>query len=392
MTSTATTPAAEAPWKDGKRLLWLAGLLVPSLPFIGYGLVKATGINAFWWFTPVFIYGIVSLLEPVLGTDESNPPASAVEGLEKALYYRWCVFLFLPLQYAGLVWGAWMAVRGGLSTLDTAGLAVSVGMVNGIGIANAHELGHKTNALERWWAKLVLAPTGYGHFVVEHNRGHHVRVATPEDPASARMGEGFWAFLPRTVIGAARSAWRLEKERLARCGKSPWSLDNDVLNAWIMTPLLFGALVLWLGPAALLFLLGQAIYGFSLLEVVNYVEHYGLLRRKLPNGRYEHCQPEHSWNSNHIVTNVLLYHLQRHSDHHAHPTRRYQSLRHFEDAPQLPSGYASMIVLAYCVPAWRAVMDKRVVAHYGGDLSRINMQPSQRDRILARWGRRPAAA
>lgn len=390
----STMPSAQpsVPWKDSKRLLWMFGLLVPVLPFVGWGLVTLTGIKLFWWITPAFIYGVVSILEPLIGTDVSNPPEDAVRRLEDERYYRWCVFLFLPLQYAGLLWGAWMAARGGLGGWDIAGLAISVGMVNGIGIANAHELGHKTNALERWLAKIVLAPTGYGHFVVEHNRGHHVRVATPEDPASARMGESFWAFLPRTVIGAARSAWHLEKERLQRKGKSAWSLENDVLNAWIMTPLLFGAIVLWLGPVVLPFLILQAVWGFSLLEVVNYLEHYGLCRRKLPSGRYERCQPEHSWNSNHIITNILLYHLQRHSDHHANPTRRYQSLRHFDESPQLPSGYASMIVLAYLTPLWRSIMDKRVVEHYHGDLSRINMQPSQRERIYARWSGRAKAA
>jgi alkane 1-monooxygenase len=383
--TTASLSAVD--WKDGKRYLWMFGLLVPALPFIGYGLVAATGMSAFWWFAPIFLYFIVSLLEPLIGTDTSNPPESVVNSLEEDRYYRWCVFLFLPLEYAGLLWGAWMVTHGGLSTMESIGLAISVGLVTGIGIANAHELGHKTNSLERWLAKLVLAPTFYGHFVVEHNRGHHVRVATPEDPATARMGESFWTFLPRSVIGAARSAWHLEKERLERQGKSVWSLENDVLNAWIMTPVLFGAIVAWLGPKVLVFLVIQAVYGFSLLEVVNYLEHYGLMRRKLPNGRYERCQPEHSWNSNHTVTNVLLYHLQRHSDHHANPTRRYQSLRHFNDAPQLPSGYASMIVLAYITPVWRAVMDKRVVAHYRGDLSRINMNPSQRASIEARWGK-----
>ena len=154
-----------------------------------------------------------------------------------------------------------------------------------------------------------------------------------------------------------------------------------------MTLVLFGGLVVWLGPVVLPFLILQAIYGASLLEVVNYVEHYGLLRQKLPDGRYQRCEPEHSWNSNHIVGNILLYHLQRHSDHHAHPTRRYQALRHFEDAPQLPSGYALMITVAYFPPLWFALMNKRVVQHYKGDLSRANIHPAARAKILAKYGR-----
>ena len=258
---------------------------------------------------------------------------------------------------------------------------------DGIGIANAHELGHKTNSLERWLAKLVLAPSGYGHFVVEHNRGHHVRVATPEDPASSRMGESFWVFLPRTVIGSLKSAWELEKERLNRQGKSVWSLSNDNLQAWAMSLVFYGVLVAWLGWGVLAFLLLQGLYGASMLEVVNYVEHYGLLRQKDKTGRYVRCEPEHSWNSNHIVGNILLYHLQRHSDHHAHPTRRYQALRHFPQAPQLPSGYAGMISVAYCPPLWFALMNDRVLRHYGGDLSQANVHPSARAAMERRYGR-----
>ena len=133
--NTATMPAAQ--WKDGKRYLWMFGLLVPLLPFIGYALVYLTGMSAFWWFAPIFLYGIVSILEPLIGTDSSNPPASAVDHLEEDRYYRWCTFLFLPLQYVGLIWGAWMAMRGGLTPVQSLGLAISVGLVNGIGIANA---------------------------------------------------------------------------------------------------------------------------------------------------------------------------------------------------------------------------------------------------------------
>lgn len=153
-----------------------------------------------------------------------------------------------------------------------------------------------------------------------------------------------------------------------------------------MTVVLFGALTLWLGPWALLFLVVQAIWGFSLLEVVNYIEHYGLLRKKLPSGRYERCAPRHSWNSNHIVTNLALYQLQRHSDHHANPTRRYQALRHFEESPQLPSGYASMLMVAYLPPLWFRLMDKRVATHFGGEIEHANLHPPKREALLRRWG------
>jgi alkane 1-monooxygenase len=237
-------------------------------------------------------------------------------------------------------------------------------------------------------AKITLAPVAYGHFYVEHTRGHHKNVATPEDPASSKMGETFWQFLPRTMIGSLRSAWHIEKERLARKGKGVWSLENDNLQSWAMTGALFGALTAWLGWLALPFLLAQAFYGASLLEVVNYLEHYGLLRQKGPDGRYERCKPEHSWNSNNIVTNLFLYQLQRHSDHHANPTRRFQALRHFDESPQLPTGYAALVLIAYFPPLWFRQMDPLVAQHYGGDLTRANLYPPKRDELLARWSRR----
>jgi alkane 1-monooxygenase len=238
-------------------------------------------------------------------------------------------------------------------------------------------------------SKIALAQSFYGHFYIEHNRGHHVRVATPEDPASSRLGENFYQFWPRTVSGSLRSAWRLEKRRYARKGKHPFRLGNDVLNAWLMSAVLWGVLVAWLGWQILPFLVVQAVVGFSLLEVVNYMEHYGMLRQKVGIGerqRYERVDPSHSWNSNNIATNVLLYHLQRHSDHHANPTRRYQALRDYQESPVLPTGYAGMIVLAIVPLVWRRVMDPRVLAHFGGDLTLANISPRKRERILREHG------
>jgi alkane 1-monooxygenase len=265
---------------------------------------------------------------------------------------------------------------------------VSIGCIGGIGINTAHELGHKREQHERWLSKIALAQSFYGHFYIEHNRGHHVRVATPEDPASSRVGESFYQFWPRTVVGSLRSAWRLEKRRYARREQHPFRLGNDVLNAWLMSAVLWSALIVWLGVGILPYLVIQAVVGFSLLEVVNYMEHYGMLRQKVGIGgrqRYERVDPSHSWNSNNIATNVLLYHLQRHSDHHANPTRRYQSLRDYQESPVLPTGYAGMIVLAAIPAVWRRVMDPRVLAHFDGDMSRANLSPRKRERILATY-------
>ena len=390
--STVPAGSTEA-WKDKKRYLWLIGLVVPSLAFIAFGGYALTGWGAWLWLGPVVILGIVPAIDLIAGLDRSNPPDDAIEALENDKYYRWITYLFLPIQYAGFI-GAFYLVGGGtpfgidpLGVVDKIGLAISIGAIGGIGINTAHELGHKREANERWLAKIALAQVFYGHFYIEHNRGHHVRVATPEDPASSRFGESFYEFWPRTVGGSLKSAWHLEKKRYARKKTHPFHLGNDVLNAWLMSIVLWGGLVAWQGPGVLPFLVVQAVVGFSLLEVVNYMEHYGMLRQKVGTGerqRYERVDPSHSWNSNNIATNVLLYHLQRHSDHHANPTRRYQTLRDFEESPVLPTGYAGMIVLALFPPLWRRVMDKRVIAHFDGDLSRANLHPRKRDRILAK--------
>ena len=385
MTTTEPAPAPAPTWRDPKRRWWLAGLLVPLLPFLGAWLAWRTGWNALWWMGPIWILLIIPALDTLWGTDAANPPDWAVAQLEADRYYRWCVYLYLPLQYVGFVWAAGVFVHGGLSPLSQLGLALTVGTVAGVGINTAHELGHKRERIERRLSKVALAQSGYGHFYVEHNRGHHANVSTPPDPASARFGESFWAFLPRTVAGSLRSAWSIAAAAQRRKGRRVWSLGNDVLNAWAVSVVLFGATIAAFGPAVVPFIVVQAIFGFSLLEVVNYIEHYGLLRQELPNGRYERCRPEHSWNSNNMVSNLLLYHLERHSDHHANPTRRYQSLRHFDEAPQLPSGYALMIGLAYVPPLWRRVMDHRVLAHYGGDVTRANIHPPRRRQVLARY-------
>jgi alkane 1-monooxygenase len=378
------TPPALA-WRDGKRYLWLLGLLVPTLPFMAWALVAATGQGLFWWWGPFFVFGLLPLLDHVVGADQVNPPEDAVPLLEQDRYYRWCTYLYLPLQYVALGAACWLWATGDLSVADELGLAVTVGVVSGVAINTAHELGHKKDEVERWLSKLALAPSGYGHFYLEHNRGHHVRVATPEDPASSRLGESFWAFWPRTVSGSLRSAWKLERARYARIGRSPWTWRNDILNAWAMTVVLWAVLLGAFGLSIAPYLVVQAVFGFSLLEVVNYLEHYGLLREKRENGRYERTAPRHSWNSNNTASNVLLYHLQRHSDHHANPARRFQSLRHMDEAPQLPSGYGSMIVLALVTPLWRKVMDPKVLAHYGGDVTRANIHPPKRAGIVARW-------
>ncbi|WP_029919725.1 alkane 1-monooxygenase [Nevskia soli] len=382
-----TTATLSAPaWTDKKRYLWLLGIVVMGLPLYGYGLYLWTGLSLFFWTTPVIVYTLIPLFDRLIGEDESNPPDGVMAALAQEKYYRYVVYAAIPAQYLSFIGGTYLAVRGDLVWYQWLGLLVSVGMTSGLAINVGHELGHQTSKLERWLAKIALAPVMYGHFYVEHNRGHHVRVATPEDPATSRFGESFYEFLPRCVYGSIKSAWEIEKQRLEKQGKSVWSIENDNLQAWAITVALFAAMTAWLGWWALPFMIVQGAYGGSLLEVVNYLEHYGLRRQKKADGSYERCQPHHSWNSNHTATNIFLYHLQRHSDHHANPTRSFQTLRNFEGVPRLPNGYAGMIVVAYIPWLWFRVMDPKVVQHFGGDMSKANIKPSIRDRILAKYG------
>jgi alkane 1-monooxygenase len=368
--------ALSASWRDVKRPLWPLALAVPGLPFASLVLVDLTGRTWLWFLTPVFVFGVIPVVDLLIGDDRTNPPEAAVPALQSSPYYRWITYLYLPAQYAALVvaCAAWSA---GIDPAGAAGLVLTLGVVNGVAINTAHELGHKRERVERWLSKIALAPTGYGHFYVEHNRGHHVRVATPEDPASSRLGESYWRFWPRTVLGSLRSAWRLETSRFRLRSRSPWTPRNDILNAWAMTLVLFAALPAAFGAGVLPLLIAQAVLGFSLLEAVNYLEHYGLLRQRNEAGRYEKVDPRHSWNSDRLVTNVFLFQLQRHSDHHANPLRRYQVLRSFDVSPQLPAGYATMLVTALIPPLWRRVMDHRVLAHYGGDASLANTGPTR---------------
>jgi alkane 1-monooxygenase len=271
-------------------------------------------------------------------------------------------------------------------------LALSVGVVNGLAINTGHELGHKNTKLERWLAKIVLAVVGYGHFFVEHNRGHHVDVATPQDPASAKMGQSIYGFACSEIPGAIRRAWASEKTRLARCSKGPWTLANEVLQPLLITLVLYGGLLYAFGWVIVPFLFLQAFWGwFGILTSANYIEHYGLLRQKLENGRYERCQPHHSWNSNHVMSNTILFNLQRHSDHHAFPMRRYQSLCSFQKLPELPSGYPLMFGIALIPPLWFALMDPRVVAWADGDMTKLNVLPAMREQLVRRYARDRAA-
>jgi len=263
---------------------------------------------------------------------------------------------------------------------------MSTGSVLGFGLNVSHELGHKLQTVPRKIALFNTALGAYGHFSIEHNRGHHRHVSTPEDPASSKMGENIYQFACREMPGAALRAWRLEADRLQRQNKSVWHFENEILQALCLTTLVYGTLIGLYGFDMVLVLIPVAIWGAFQLTSANYVEHYGIQRLKTANGNYENCQPHHSWNSNHLVSNLVLFQLQRHSDHHAHPSRSYQSLRDFPELPRLPSGYFGMFFLAYLPPLWYRVMDPLLIQTLNGDTSRINFLPSARNRLIKKFG------
>lgn len=386
--ATTADPAlpAASPYRDRKRHAWLLSLLVPVLVGSGPWMYLASGETGFLWLPLAVVYLLFPLLDWVLGEDASNPPESAVPALEADCYYRYITWALVPMLWGIFIGSAWFATSQPLPLHAWIALALSTGVVGGFCINVGHELGHKREALERWLAKLVLAPTGYGHFYVEHNRGHHRDVATPADPASARLGESLWRFALRELPGALRRGWALEAERTRALGKPWWSLSNDIVQTSLITAGLWLALVLWLGPAVLPFLLLASLWANFQLTCANYIEHYGICRKRLADGRFEACKPHHSWNSNHIASNWALFHLQRHSDHHAHATRRYQSLRTFDHLPQLPSGYFGMFVLAYFPSLWFRVMDRRLLQLVDGDVERINFDPQRREVLVRRYG------
>ena len=381
------TSAAQAgsPYRDRKRYAWILSLLVPASVLVGPALMLLTNDARALWIPVVFFYGVAPLLDWLLGEDRSNPPESAVPALDADRYYRWITYLLVPVLWAGFIFSVWFVGTHDLPLHGLIAMVLSTGSVGGFCINLGHELGHKNTPLERWLAKLVLAPSAYGHFYTEHNRGHHRDVATPADPASSRMGESIYSFVLREMPGAFKRAWRLEADRLQREGKSAWSLNNDILQPALITLALWTALGLWLGIAILPFILVASFWANFQLTSANYIEHYGLLRQERAPGKYEVCQPHHSWNSNHIFSNWALFHLQRHSDHHAHPLRRYQSLRHFENLPSLPSGYFGMFSMAYIPPLWRYVMDERLLAVVGRDASRINLDPGKRQALIEKY-------
>jgi alkane 1-monooxygenase len=366
----------EISYVDRKRLFWLSSVVMPLFPMAGIATFFMFGSEWLLCLPLILNYVIIPILDWLVGEDENNPPEELVPQLEADMYYRRLTYFTVPLHYIVLLVSAWVVGTQELSPWAVLAVAIVAGGYSGLGINTGHELGHKNTALERTLAKIVLAVPAYGHFCVEHNRGHHAWVATPEDPASSRMGETIYAFAIREICGTFKRGILLERNRLKKLGKSFWSPSNEILQSYAISLVLQGSLIYLFGWIMIPFLIIHNLWAWFQLTSANYIEHYGLLRKKLSNGRYERCKPHHSWNANFILSNLTLFHLERHSDHHANPTRRYQSLRNFNNIPQLPNGYFGMYVLAYLPPLWFRVMNPRLLAlpHIDGDLEKVNRQ------------------
>ena len=320
---------------------FLLALTTAIAPVAGY-------LHGQYWHAFAVFFLVIPALDLALGRSAMPADQQELARLERSPLFRFILYAWVPLQLALIGWGAWLIGRipgSGDQLLFT----LSVGLATGAtGITIAHELGHKRSALERFLAQVLLVTVSYGHFPVEHNRGHHVRVATREDPASARYGEGFWRFLPRTLAGSLLDAWRIDRAA--------------VLRAWAASFAIATLLGVAFGPRAVIFFFGQSAMAIVLLEAVNYVEHYGLQRRRLADGRYERPDARHAWDAYERLSNCFLVHLQRHADHHLNPSRPYAALQPQPQSPRLPTGYAGMLPLAFVPPLWFAVMNPRVPA------------------------------
>ena len=341
-----------------------------ALPFwLSLGLIPLAwfcAINGGWTLAllPVVTWFLFSLLDAVVGLEDGNADLEATPA--DLFWYRLVTLIWMPVQFITLFGLIWYVTRAGhLGSFEKVALFFGVGVITGtIGINYSHELMHQRNRLERFWADALLAMVLYSHFRSEHLLVHHRHVATPNDPVTARYNEGFHRFYPRVLVQCLRSAFVAEAAMLER-KNLPWrNLGNPFFRYWALQG---GCLVLavilggWSGLGLFLVQAGVAIWQ---LELVNYIEHYGLTRRHLGNGKYEHVQPRHSWNASHKASNWLLINLQRHSDHHYKPDRRFPVLQTYtaEEAPQLPFGYPVMTMAAMCPPLWRRIMNPRVRA------------------------------
>ncbi len=315
----------------------------------------------FTWLPILYVFLVIPLMDILVGPDHSNLSLEQENRAKNTFLYTLILWGFLPVQFGLLAYFGYLHLFEELTFIEYGGIVFSIALSNGgIGITIAHELVHRPSKFEQWVGRILLMSVLYMHFAIEHVRGHHALVATDDDPATARFGQSFYAFLFPSIWGQYWSAWNIEAERLRKLKVSAWSLRNEMMQFSVLQ-LLFCMFLAWIfGLDFVLLFILTSFLSFSLLEAVNYIEHYGLQRDKQSNGRYEKVSHHHSWNSDHVISRMFLFELTRHSDHHAVASRKYQTLRTFDDAPQLPTGYPGMILVALLPLFWFRLMDPLV--------------------------------
>jgi alkane 1-monooxygenase len=332
--------------------------ILPLLLFAG-ALHSFSNTGFIVWLPIIIAFVLIPVIELLIPPDDSNLSAAEEEIAKKERIYDWLLYTIVPLQYICLFYFLNSLQQPDLSLADKAGRTMVMGLLCGIfGINVAHELGHRIKKGEQFLAKSLLLTSLYMNFFIEHNRGHHKHVGTPYDPSTARMNEPLYLFWFRSISGVYIRAWKIASEEQRKKGKG--FLHNEMLHYQILEIAFCILIGVVFSGTALLYFLAAALIGILLLETVNYIEHYGLMRKPLDEGKYERAMPEHSWNSNHVVGRLMLFELSRHSDHHYLASRKYQLLRHHDDSPQLPTGYPGSMLLAMASPIWFAVMNKKI--------------------------------
>ena len=333
-------------------------LIAYTVPFAGFISLYFNGIAS--WTAVLYAFLFIPFVELFVKKSEKNFSNHEKESRQSNLFFDILLYLNLPLIFTIVVCFLFVVSSNILSTSDLIGKIFSVGIVLGSGINVAHELGHKPKWYQQLTAKAILLPNLYMHFFIEHNRGHHLHVGTPEDPATSRKGENVYFFWIRSVVYSYIGAWKLEAKRLKRLNESVFSFKNEMIRFQIIQLTYLFCIYFFFGLKIMGFAIAIATVGFLLLETINYIEHYGLIRKKLPNGKYERVDVIHSWNSNHEFGRIVLYELTRHSDHHYKASTKYQVLKHHDESPQLPLGYPGSMLLSFIPPLWFAVMNKEL--------------------------------
>ena len=335
--------------------------LLPLKYTLAFSLYVVAGISfslSGYWTYSLVIYGyiIIPFIELLYSPNFKN--IIERESMQSKIY-DYLIYMMVPLHYLSLSY-FFYSIYQSQETYEIVGRILTMGTLSGHSINIAHELGHRGRKFEQNLAKILLLGSLYMHFIIEHNRGHHKRVATREDPATARKGEILYFFLCRSILYSYISAWKLEYKRLKDRHKKFISFDNEMIEFSIIQVSLCVAIFLFLGLEYLQYFFIVSLIGIILLETINYVEHYGLMRKKDDNGKYEKINAMHSWNANVTLGRVMLFELSRHSDHHLIASKKYQNLDSHEGAPEHPSGYIGMILLSFFPPAWFWVVDPRL--------------------------------